>query len=315
MPHLVRPHEPVLRDEVVGLLAPAVGATVIDCTFGAGGHSAELCAAIGATGRLIAIDRDPEAQAHFRALSREVPCAMRFVRAEFSEALTQLAEEGVRADAILMDLGLSSMQVDQPERGFSYSRPAPLDMRMDPDIERSAADLVAEAGEAELASWFREYGEERHARAIARNIVRQRQREQIATTADLVDIIRHAIPTPAQFAAGHPAKRVFQALRIVVNDELSVLRRALPAAADCLAPGGRLAVIAFHSLEDRMVKRFMAEQTRGCTCPPELPACVCGREPAAASLTPRAVMPRPEEIERNPRARPARLRAIERRAA
>ncbi len=312
MPRLLRPHEPVLIEEVVRLLDPKPGDTIIDCTFGAGGHAAELTAAIGATGRYIAIDRDPEAKVHFDRIAREVPCAMRFIRADFADALARLVEEGTKANGVLMDLGLSSMQVDEPERGFSYSRQAPLDMRMDPSLPRSAADLVAESAESELAGWFREYGEERYARPIARAIASTRDAEPITTTADLVGIIRQAVPIPAQFAGGHPAKRVFQALRIVVNDELGLLRRGIGDAFDVLAPQGRLAVIAFHSLEDRIVKRFMAERTKGCVCPPELPACVCGREPEASSLTPRAAMPRPDEVERNPRSRSARLRAVTR---
>ena len=315
MPRLLRPHEPVLIEEVVRLLDPKPGDTIIDATFGAGGHAAELTAAIGATGRYIAIDRDPEARAHFDRLAREVPCAMRFIRADFAEALAGLVKDGTKANGVLMDLGLSSMQVDEPERGFSYSRQAPLDMRMDPSLPRSAADLVAESGESELAGWFREYGEERYARPIARAIAATRESEPITTTADLVGIIRQAVPIPAQFAGGHPAKRVFQALRIVVNDELGLLRRGIGDAFDVLAPEGRLAVIAFHSLEDRIVKRFMAERTKGCVCPPELPACVCGREPEAKSLTPRAAMPRPDEVERNPRSRSARLRAVTRAGA
>ena len=310
MPSLVRPHEPVLLEEITRLLAPLAGATVIDATFGAGGHSAALTAAIGATGRLIAIDRDPEAKEHFDRLAREVPCAMRFVRGDFADVLPKIAADGIKADAIMMDLGVSSMQVDRPERGFSYSRQAPLDMRMDPDLPRSAADLIAESGAAELAGWFREYGEERYARPIARAIVRAREEESVATTTDLVEVIRRAIPIPAQFAGGHPAKRVFQALRIVVNDELGSLVRALPSAFSALAPGGRLAVISFHSLEDRAVKRFMAARAKGCTCPPELPACVCGRTPEGMLRTARAVMPKADEIERNPRARSARLRVV-----
>lgn len=312
MPSLVRPHEPVLLDEILRLLAPLAGATVIDATFGAGGHSTALADAIGATGRLIAIDRDPEAKVHFDRLSREAPCAMRFVRGDFADILPKIVSDGIRADAILMDLGVSSMQVDRPERGFSYSRPAPLDMRMDPDLPRSAADLIAQSGEAELAGWFREYGEERYARPIARAIVRSRDEEPILGTSELVEVIRRAIPMPAQFAGGHPAKRVFQALRIVVNDELGSLGRALPAAFSALAPGGRLAVIAFHSLEDRAVKRYMADRAKGCSCPPELPACVCGTQPEGQLKTPRAVMPRVDEVERNPRARSARLRVVAR---
>ena len=211
-----------------------------------------------------------------------------------------------------MDLGLSSMQVDQPERGFSYSRQAPLDMRMDPGRDRSAADLVAEAPEAELAEIIRSYGEERYAKPIARAIVRRRREAPIATTGDLVEVVRSAVPTPALFAAGHPAKRVFQALRIAVNDELGSLERGLEGAFDLLAPGGRLAVISFHSLEDRRVKAFMRARSQGCICPPDLPVCGCGRVAEAALLATKALRPRQAELDRNPRARSARLRALQR---
>ena len=215
----------------------------------------------------------------------------------------------MRADAVLMDLGLSSMQVDQPERGFSYSRQAPLDMRMDPGREGSAADLVATASERELAEIIRTFGEERYARQIARAIVRRRREAPIATTGELVEVVRSAVPTPALFAGGHPAKRVFQALRIAVNDELGQLESALPAALEMLRPGGRLAVISFHSLEDRIVKQFLAERSKGCTCPPDFPVCVCGKEPELRLLTRKPVRPSAAELDLNPRAASARLRA------
>ncbi|MGB0614173.1 MAG: 16S rRNA (cytosine(1402)-N(4))-methyltransferase RsmH, partial [Miltoncostaeaceae bacterium] len=229
---------------------------------------------------------------------------------DFATGLADLATQGTRANVVLMDLGLSSMQVDTAERGFSYSRQAPLDMRMDPALPVSAADLVNGADEADLARWFREYGDERHARQIARAIARRRAEQPIATTGDLVEIIRGAVPTPALFAGGHPAKRVFQALRIQVNDELGILERALPEAFGLLRPGGRLAVIAFQSLEDRMVKRFMRDRTRGCICPPDLPVCGCGQSPEGRMLTPKAVKAVTAEIAANPRAHSARLRVI-----
>ncbi|MEW6583943.1 MAG: 16S rRNA (cytosine(1402)-N(4))-methyltransferase RsmH, partial [Actinomycetota bacterium] len=285
-------HAPVLVDEVVRLLSPAPGDVVVDCTFGAGGHARRLASRIGPDGLYIAIDRDPSVREHFDAFAASAPCRTRFVRANFAEALPALMAEGVRADGVLMDLGVSSMQVDLPERGFSYARQAPLDMRMDPGEQRSAADLVADSSEAELAKVFRAFGEERHARPIARAIVRRRADSPITTTADLVEVIRGALPTPALFAGGHPAKRVFQALRIAVNDELGSLEAGLAAAFAITAPGGRLAVIAFHSLEDRMVKRFFVERSRGCVCPPELPACACGREPEGRLAASKALRPR-----------------------
>ena len=224
-------HEPVLVTEVVRLLAPAPGETAVDCTFGAGGHAAALAPALGPEGTYVAVDRDPEAERFFAAFAESAEPATRFLRGNYARVLPELAERGLRADLVLMDLGVSSMQVDRPERGFSYSRQAPLDMRMDPDEGRTAAELLASASEVELAGWFRAYGEERHARAIARAIVRRRARAPITTTGDLVEIIRGAVPAPALFAGGHPAKRVFQALRIAVNDELAGLERG---------PGGGL---------------------------------------------------------------------------
>jgi 16S rRNA (cytosine1402-N4)-methyltransferase len=303
-------HVPVLADEVRDLLAVQPGETVVDATFGAGGHSRLLARELEGSGKLVAIDRDPTVRPYFdrvKASARGVQA--RFLRGDFAVVLTQLAGNGVRADAVLIDLGLSSMQVDRPERGFSYATDAPLDMRMDPSEESSAADLVATASERELEDVFRRFGEERYARQIARGIVRRREQEPIERTGQLVDVVKASIPAPARFGEGHPAKRVFQALRIEVNHELSSLEAGLPAAFEMLRPGGRLAVIAFHSLEDRIVKRFLREKARGCTCPPEFPVCVCGREPEARILTPRPVRPSSREVDENPRASSARLRA------
>jgi 16S rRNA (cytosine1402-N4)-methyltransferase len=201
------------------------------------------------------------------------------------------------------------MQVDRPERGFSYATDAPLDMRMDPSDEPSAADIVNTWDEKELATIFRRYGEERYARQIARGIVRRRQEAPIERTGQLVDAVRASIPAPARFGDGHPAKRVFQALRIEVNHELESLEAGLPAAFEMLRPGGRLAIISFHSLEDRIAKRFLRDLARGCTCPPEFPICVCGHEPELRILTPKPVRPAAREVAENPRAGSARLRA------
>ena len=222
--------------------------------------------------------------------------------------LTQLAANEIRADAMLLDLGVSSMQIDRPERGFSYATDAPLDMRMDPSAAESAAAIVNTWGEPELVSIFRRYGEERFAAPIARALVRRRAELPFSRTGELVDTIKLAIPTPARFGEGHPAKRVFQALRIAVNDELGQLEEALPAAVEMLRPGGRLAVISFHSLEDRIVKRFFAAQAKGCTCPPDFPVCICGKEPTLRLLTRKPVRPSAIEIDANPRAASARLR-------
>ena len=215
----------------------------------------------------------------------------------------------MEADAILLDLGVSSMQLDRPERGFSYAADAPLDMRMDPSAEVSARELVNELDERELQTIFHRYGEERYAKQIARAIVRRRRERPFERTGDLVDTIRAAIPAPARFGEGHPAKRVFQALRIAVNDELRSLEEALPAALEMLRPGGRLAVISFHSLEDRTVKTFMRDGERGCICPPDFPVCVCGNEPVLRALQRRPVRPSADEVAANPRAASARLRA------
>jgi 16S rRNA (cytosine1402-N4)-methyltransferase len=302
------PHVPVLAGEAIELLDPQPGQTVVDCTFGAGGHARLLGERIGATGTLIAIDRDPIAAERFAELAQELRCATRFIRASFVEGLEQLREEGVRADAVLMDLGMSSMQIDTWQRGFSYSYDAPLDMRMDPGLERSAHEIVNESEPRHLETIFRDLGEERYARPIARAIVRARQKAPIDSTIALVDVITRAVPAPARFAGGHPAKRVFQALRIAVNDELGQLDAALPLAWDVLAIGGKLAAISFHSLEDRRVKRFLVARAQGCICPPDLPICACGREPEAELVSRRAIAPSPGEVAANPRARSARLR-------
>jgi 16S rRNA (cytosine1402-N4)-methyltransferase len=302
------PHVPVLAGEAIELLDPRPGQTVVDCTFGAGGHARLLAGRIGASGTLIAIDRDPVAAERFAELEPELAPTARFIRASFVDGLARLNDEGVQADLVLMDLGMSSMQIDTWQRGFSYSYDAPLDMRMDPDIELSAFKLVNESESRHLEAIFRDLGEERYARPIARAIVRARQKAPIETTIALVDVISRAIPAPARFAAGHPAKRVFQALRISVNDELGQLDAALPLAWGLLRTGGRLAAISFHSLEDRRVKRFLAARAQGCICPPDLPICACGREPEAELVSRRAIAPTPGEVAANPRARSARLR-------
>jgi 16S rRNA (cytosine1402-N4)-methyltransferase len=315
LPNVLQPgatdHVPVLADEVRQLLAVEPGETVVDATFGAGGHAALLASDLRGQGRLIAIDRDPGAREYyeeFRAHTRS-GITGRFLRGDFAVVLEQLADNGVRADAILMDLGVSSMQIDRPERGFSYATDAPLDMRMDPSADDSARDLVNDASERDLTRIFRQYGEERYAKQIARAIARRRKEEPIERTGELVDVIKSAIPAPARFGEGHPAKRVFQALRIAVNDELGSLEDALPAALDLLNSGGRVAVISFHSLEDRIVKQFLRDQERGCTCPPDFPVCVCGNEPILRATPRRAIRPSAAETAANPRAASARLRA------
>jgi 16S rRNA (cytosine1402-N4)-methyltransferase len=302
-------HVPVLASELLDVLDPHPGETAVDCTFGGGGHSQAVAERLGSGGTLIAIDRDPAAERRFGELEPELEPRSRFMRADFADALEMLGSEGVRADVVYLDLGVSSLQLDAAERGFSYSYDAPLDMRMDPADELSAADLVNQWPQERIATVLREYGEERHARSIAREIVGRRP---LVTTAELVDAIRAAVPPAYRFGRGHPAKRTFQALRIAVNGELDSLDRALPAAWELLRERGRLAVISFHSLEDRRVKRFLTDRARGCVCPPEIPVCVCGREPEAEPLTRRPLAATPEEIERNPRSHSARLRGARR---
>jgi 16S rRNA (cytosine1402-N4)-methyltransferase len=301
-------HTPVLADEVRELLAVQPGETIVDGTFGAGGHARLLAADLDGRGKLVAIDRDPTARQHFDRFKAAAGVDVRFLRGDFSLVIAQLAANDVRADAILLDLGVSSMQIDRPERGFSYATDAPLDMRMDPSSEPTAAEIVNTWDERELRTIFRGYGEERYATQIARAIVRRRRDRPFTRTGELVETIKTAIPTPARFGEGHPAKRVFQALRIAVNDELAALEAALPAAADMLRPGGRLAVISFHSLEDRIVKQFLRERAHGCTCPPDFPVCACGKQPDLRIVTRRPVRPATEELEQNPRAASARLR-------
>jgi 16S rRNA (cytosine1402-N4)-methyltransferase len=302
-------HTPVLAGELIDVIDPHPGEVAVDCTFGGGGHARLIAERLGPAGTLIGIDRDPVAEERFVELAAEVPCHTRFIRADFVTALAQLKDEDLKADLVYLDLGMSSMQVDTWARGFSYSYDAPLDMRMDPDQELTAGEIVNSWDERRLARLLREYGEERYAPQIARSVIRTRRRGELTSTQELVDAIKAAVPVPAQFAGGHPARRTFQALRIAVNDELAQLDAALPAAWDVLRPDGRFAAISFHSLEDRRVKRFLAQRARGCICPPELPVCVCGHEPEAEILTRRAIAPTPGEVAANPRSKSAHLRA------
>jgi 16S rRNA (cytosine1402-N4)-methyltransferase len=307
---MTRTHVPVLAGELIDLAAPALGETAIDCTFGAGGHARLVADRLGPAGTLVCIDRDPVAEERFEDLAREVSCDARFLRMDYADGLELLAGEGLVADLVYLDLGVSSMQIDAQERGFSYSYDAPLDMRMDPTRELDAREVVNAWDERRLAQAFRAYGEEPNARRIAAEIVRRRRRAPLETTGELVEAIESALPAAVRrsFGGGHPAKRVFQAIRIAVNGELDSLDRALPEAWGRLRPGGRLAAISFHSLEDRRVKRFLADRARGCICPPDFPVCACGRTPEAEILTPRSVVPTSGEVAQNPRSKSARLR-------
>ena len=314
---MTRAHVPVLAGELIELTAPGAGDTVIDCTFGAGGHARLIADRIGPTGTLICIDRDPLAEEHFDELAREVACETRFLRMDYADGLALLREEGLKVDVVYLDLGISSMQVDARERGFSYSYDAPLDMRMDPGQDLDAREIVNTWDERRLSQLFRRLGEDPNSGRIAREIVKRRERSPIETTGELVAAIEAALPAAVRrsFGAGSPAKRVFQAIRIAVNAELDSLDRALPLAWELLREHGRLAAISFHSLEDRRVKRFLAGRARGCVCPPDFPVCVCGREPEAELLTGRALAPTSGEVAANPRAKSGRLRAALRLAA
>ena len=298
-------HVPVLAAELIRLTDPQPGETVVDCTFGGGGHSRLLAERIGPEGTLIAVDRDPAAAERFESVAHEAPCATRFIRADFAEALALLAEEGVRPDVVIFDFGVSSMQIDAWERGFSYSFDAPLDMRMDPGAPLDARTIVNEWPESRIAEILRNYGDERRARSIARQIV---QRRPLETTSELVEAVRAGLPPAERFGRGNPAKRTFQAIRIAVNGELEAIDAGLPAAWDLLALDGRLAAISFHSLEDRRVKRFLVDRARGCICPPEFPVCTCGLEPEGELLSKGGVAPSAGEIADNPRSASAHLR-------
>jgi len=283
---------------------------VVDCTFGAGGHAVLVAAELDSEGELVACDQDPTAEHYYRDIKGRLPKRSRFVAGNFADVLTRLVGEGFKATHIYLDLGLSSMQIDTPERGFSYSYDAPLDMRMDPSLPVTAADIVNTWPERDLTRLFGKYGEERFAGRIAHAIALRRAATPYMRTCELVDTIKQAIPTPARFGAGNPARRVFQALRIEVNDELGSLQRALPLAFELLEAGGVLAVISFHSLEDRIVKEFFVGKARGCTCPPDFPVCACGGKESGKVLTSKPLTPGERELELNPRSASAKLRAL-----
>ncbi len=308
-------HRPVLLEAINSLLEPRPGSLLVDATVGGGGHAAALLEASQPGGRLVGLDVDAEAlRAAGTALAR-FGDRVRLVRASFRDlpAALDAADVG-RVDAVLMDLGVSSPQLDRPERGFRFAEATadrtPLDMRMDDRLQRDAAALLAEASEEELARLFAAYGELRGARRLARAIVRARRESPIRDARDLLDLV--GTTGVGRGRRHHPATRVFQALRIAVNDELEALRAGLEGAVEVLRPGGRLAVISYHSLEDRIVKRFFQREERGCVCPPSLPVCTCGRRPRLRVLTRRPVRPSTDEVRANPRARSARLRVAER---
>ena len=304
-------HKPVLLDACIQALNIHPDGIYVDGTLGRAGHSREIAGRL-TTGRLICIDRDQAAID--AAQDRLAPWLDRvtLIHSNFSELKEVLSRCGVSgADGMLFDLGVSSPQLDDASRGFSYMQDAPLDMRMDTSAPLSAADIVNTWSQEELRRILFEYGEERYAPAIARAIVRARETAPVKTTLELVEIIKSAMPPAALREKQHPAKRSFQAIRIAVSGELDALPPMLRAAVDGLNPGGRLAVITFHSLEDRIVKRTLAELARGCVCPPEFPVCVCGKKPQVRLVTRKPVTAGGAELEENPRARSAKLRVAE----
>lgn len=306
-------HIPVLLDEVIEYLKPQPGQLMVDCTAGGGGHSKAILERLLPGGRLIALDQDAEAvkaaTKKLEPLGSEnflvIQTNFRYLKDVFQGNHTE------NADGILIDLGVSSYQLDEKERGFSYQQDAPLDMRMDQTTEYTAADLLNQASEEELARIIWEYGEERWAKRIAEFIAAERKKREIITTGDLVDIIKKAVPKGARREGPHPAKRTFQAIRIAINKELEVIETVIEQGVEILKPGGRMAIITFHSLEDRIVKKMFQNLAKGCTCPQDFPVCVCGKKAIVRIITPKPILPKEEELLNNPRARSAKLRVIE----
>jgi 16S rRNA (cytosine1402-N4)-methyltransferase len=304
-------HQPVLADEVTELLVPALehGGVVVDATVGRGGHASRILEATSQT-TLVGIDRDPDALVAARSRLAAHSDRVRLARGNFTQLEAVLERFGIASvRGVLLDLGVSSPQLDEAGRGFSFRASGPLDMRMDPDQSLSADAVVNGYSERDLARVIRLYGEERFAARIARTIVRRRP---IDDTTALAEVVKEAIPAPARRRGGHPARRTFQAIRIEVNDEIRSLEKVLPAAVDVSEPGGRIVVLSYHSLEDRTVKRFFAEEARGCVCPPDLPVCRCGAQARLRVLTRRPLTPSAEEAARNPRASAAKLRGAQR---
>lgn len=305
-------HTPVLLAEVVRFLQITSGSIVVDCTLGGASHARAILDLVGPAGFLIGIDKDDaaldEAKTRLSGFSRQI----KLLKGGFGELDRLLTDAGVlRVDGFLFDLGVSSYQFDRAERGFSYRFDAPLDMRMDISQKLTAGDVVNGYDEARLTQVIRGYGEEKWASRIAKKIVERRSSKPLRSTFDLVDVVKDAIPAPARRRGGHPAKRTFQAIRIEVNGELEELQSALNQSVGWLNKGGRIVVISYHSLEDRIVKRTFGDLSRGCVCPPELPVCVCKKQPLLKILTKKAVVPSEKEIEENPRSSSARLRAAE----
>ena len=304
-------HRPVLLDECIEALAIRPDGVYLDGTLGRAGHSREIVKRL-TTGRLICVDRDQAALDAAEARLADWMDKVTLVHSNFDRVADILDELGLRgADGMLFDLGVSSPQLDDASRGFSYMADAPLDMRMDRSEGLTAADVVNTWPQEELRRILQQYGEERYAPSIAAAIVRRRQERPIATTGELVEVVKSGMPAKALKEKQHPAKRSFQAIRIAVNDELASVDRMLQGAVPRLNRGGRLAVITFHSLEDRIVKNALAQFARGCICPPDFPVCVCGRTPDVKLTPKKPILPSEREIEENPRARSAKLRVAE----
>lgn len=305
-------HQSVLLEAAVEALAIREDGTYLDGTLGGSGHASKILAQLGPAGRLIGIDRDQEALDMAKIRLGADPDRVTLVHGNFADVGRILADLGVDGvDGMLFDLGVSSPQLDHAERGFSYMSDAPLDMRMDQSGGMTAWDLVNGSSQEELSSILWKYGEERYSGRIAGAIVKQRQGAPINTTQELVDVIRSAMPAQALREKQHPAKRSFQAIRIAVNGELDAIEEMMRAAVPALRPGGRLAVITFHSLEDRIIKSAMNSAAKGCTCPPDFPVCVCGKTPQVRILTRKPILPDQAELDANPRARSAKLRVCE----
>jgi 16S rRNA (cytosine1402-N4)-methyltransferase len=305
-------HITVMREEAVNGLQIKPDGVYVDCTLGGAGHSQLIAEQLSSTGRLIAIDQDQTALNHAKEKLKSYGEKIIFVKSNFRAIREIIHEHGFHeVNGILFDLGVSSPQLDVAERGFSYQEDAPLDMRMDRNQPLSAQTIVNEWEEKELARIFYRYGEEKFSRQIARQIVKAREQKKIETTGELVELIKQAIPAPARRVGGHPAKRTFQAIRIAVNDELDAVEVALHDAIQVLAKEGRICVITFHSLEDRICKQVFAKYTGGCTCPPDFPQCVCGNHPEIKLISRKPVLPSQTELDENNRARSAKLRIAE----
>lgn len=306
-------HIPVLLHEVIEYLKCEKGKTYLDCTLGGGGHTMAIADIVCPEGKVVAIDRDINAIEYAKIRLEKFGNCVVFLNLNFA-CINDLPDmvSGKGFDGILFDLGFSSMQIDDARRGFSFMKEGVLDMRMDPLSGIPVSQLVNETTEVQLGKIFREYGEERWWKRIARTIVTKRQQQKITTTTELAAIVSNAVPHSARYGTIHPATRVFQALRIAVNLELENLEKALPFALGRLKKGGRLVVISYHSLEDRIVKRFFMEKSRGCVCPKDIPVCVCGKKPEIKIITKKIITPAKNEVEKNPRARSAKMRVCER---